>query len=107
MGSKPVMSVGVQASLIWTNDGLPDLFMVGHVYPEVERTLPQYKKKKKKKKCAFGDFENDGVIDILIINPKEPPSLLRNDLRGTMNHWIKVKLEGAKSNRSGHRSHSF
>src|SRR5207253_5664633 len=25
------------------NDGLPDLFMVtGHVYPQVERTLPQY-----------------------------------------------------------------
>jgi hypothetical protein len=51
--------------------------------------------------CAFGDFENDGVIDILIINPKEPPSPLRNDLRGTTNHWIKVKLEGAKSHRSG------
>jgi enediyne biosynthesis protein E4 len=51
--------------------------------------------------CAFGDIENDGVIDILIINLKEPPSLLRNDLRGTTNHWIKVKLEGAKSNRSG------
>jgi hypothetical protein len=51
--------------------------------------------------CAFGDFENDGVIDILINNPKEPPSPLRKDLRGTTNHWIKVKLEGAKSNRSG------
>jgi hypothetical protein len=110
------------------NDGLPDLFMVtGHVYPEVERTLPQYPNKTPRavfrnlgdgifeelieeagpgvaaphcsRGCAFGDFDNDGDIDILIINLNEPPSLLRNDLRGTAN-WIKVKLEGAKSNRS-------
>jgi hypothetical protein len=35
----------------------------------------------------------------LIINLNEPPSLLRNDLRGD-NRWLKVKLIGAKSNRS-------
>ena len=112
------------------NDGLPDLFMVtGHVYPEVERTLPQYPNKTPRavfrnlgdgifeelieeagpgvaaphcsRGCAFGDFDNDGDIDILIINLNEPPSLLRNDLRGTTNNWIKVKLIGTKSNRSG------
>jgi hypothetical protein len=112
------------------NDGLPDLFMVtGHVYPEVERTLPQYPNKTPRavfrnlgdgifeellaeagpgvaaphcsRGSAFGDFDNDGDIDILIINLNEPPSLLRNDLHGTTNNWIKVKLEGAKSNRSG------
>jgi len=49
--------------------------------------------------CAFGDFDNDGDIDILIINMNEPPSLLRNDIQGKQN-WIKVKLEGVKSNRS-------
>src|SRR5258708_17786840 len=48
---------------------------------------------------AFGGFDNDGDIDILIINLNEPPSLLRNDLSGKAN-WIKVKLEGVKSNRS-------
>ena len=31
--------------------------------------------------CAFGDFDNDGDIDILIVNLNEPPSLLRNDVR--------------------------
>jgi len=46
-----------------------------------------------------GDFDNDGDIDILIINMNEPPSLLRNDIQGKQN-WIKVKLEGVKSNRS-------
>ena len=38
-------------------------------------------------------------MDILIVNLNEPPSLLRNDLRGKQN-WVKVKVEGVKSNRS-------
>jgi enediyne biosynthesis protein E4 len=49
--------------------------------------------------CAFGDFDNDGDLDILIVNLNEPPSLLRNDLHG-VHHWLKVKLVGTKSNRS-------
>ncbi|MBV9625401.1 MAG: CRTAC1 family protein [Acidobacteria bacterium] len=110
------------------NDGYPDLFMVtGHVYPEVERRLPQYPNKTPRavfrnlghghleelveeagpgvqaahcsRGCAFGDFDNDGDIDILIVNLNEPPSLLRNDLSGKAN-WIKVRLQGVKSNRS-------
>ena len=32
--------------------------------------------------CAFGDFDNDGDVDILIMNLNEPPSLLRNDVSG-------------------------
>jgi len=110
------------------NDGYPDLFMVtGNVYPEVERKLPQFANKTPRtvfrnlgngtfeeleaqagpgvterhcsRGCAFGDFDNDGDLDILILNLNEPPSLLRNDVRGQQN-WIKVKLEGVKSNRS-------
>jgi len=110
------------------NDGYPDLFMVsGSVYPEVERKLPQYANKNPRslfrnlgngifeelaeqagpgvaeahcsRGCAFGDFDNDGDVDILIVNLNEAPSLLRNDLRGNQN-WLKVKLEGVKSNRS-------
>ena len=49
--------------------------------------------------CAFGDFDNDGDVDILIVNLNEPPSLLRNDVRGD-NGWLKVKLVGTQSNRS-------
>ncbi len=49
--------------------------------------------------CAFGDFDNDGDVDILIINHNEPPSLLRNDITGN-HHAIKIKLIGVKSNRS-------
>jgi hypothetical protein len=110
------------------NDGYPDiLFVTGSVYPEVERKLPQYPYKTPRvlfrnlgnsafeemsasvgegittphgsRGCAFGDFDNDGDLDALIINLNEPPSLLRNDL-DPRQHWIKVKLEGVKSNRS-------
>ena len=48
---------------------------------------------------AFGDFDNDGDLDILIVNLNEPPSLLRNHVKGD-NHWLKVKLNATKSNRS-------
>jgi hypothetical protein len=49
--------------------------------------------------AAFGDFDNDGDVDVLVMNMNEAPSLLRNDYRGT-NHWIELQLEGTTSNRS-------
>jgi len=49
--------------------------------------------------CAFGDFDNDGDMDILVMNMNEPPSLLRNDVSGS-NHWLKVLLVGVQTNRS-------
>jgi hypothetical protein len=110
------------------NDGLPDLFIAtGSVYPEVEKTVPAYPFKTPRlvfrnlgdgrfeelieeagpgisdvhasRGCAFGDFDNDGDIDVLVWNMNEPPSLLRNDLSGG-GHWLKVLLVGVRSNRS-------
>jgi len=110
------------------NDGHPDIFYVsGSVYPSLEKRLPQYPNKNPRtlfrnlgngtfeeliteagpaiaethssRGCAFGDFDNDGDLDILIVNLNEPPSLLRNDIKGT-HHWLKLKLIGTKSNRS-------
>jgi hypothetical protein len=46
---------------------------------------------------AFGDYDNDGDIDVLVANCNQPPNLLRNS--GGDNNWIKLKLTGSKSNR--------
>jgi hypothetical protein len=105
------------------NDGAPDIFWVtGGIYPEV---LEGYKTPRVlfrnlgngrfeellsqagpgvdaahcSRGCAFGDFDNDGDVDIVVVNQNEPPSLLRNDVTGK-GHWLKIKLEGVKSNRS-------
>ena len=110
------------------NDGFPDLFLVtGSVYPEVERTLPAYPFRTPRlvfrnlgdgrfeelieeagsgvaaphtsRGCAFGDFDNDGDMDVAVVNMNEPPSLLRNDV-SSGGHWLKVLLVGVTSNRS-------
>jgi hypothetical protein len=49
--------------------------------------------------CAFGDFDNDGDVDVLVNNLDGPPTLLRND-GGNRNNWILVKCVGTRSNRS-------
>jgi len=110
------------------NDGYPDiLFTSGTVYPEVARVSPRFPARSPRllfrnqgngtfvqltdeagpdinaahcsRGAAFGDFDNDGDMDILIMNVNEPPTLLRNDAPAE-NHWIKIRLEGTKSNRS-------
>jgi hypothetical protein len=50
--------------------------------------------------AAFGDFNNDGKIDIVVTVLNGPPELLMNRTRN-QNHWIILKLVGVKSNRDG------
>ena len=115
------------------NDGWPDIMIVtGNVYPEVEKSFKEYPHKsarfvyqnlgngrfkdvtaqagsgaltpKSSRGCAFGDFDNDGDTDVLVMNMNEPPLLLRNDYnnerRRGPNNWLEIKLAGTKSNRS-------
>jgi enediyne biosynthesis protein E4 len=50
--------------------------------------------------AAFGDFDNDGDIDVLVNNSGDRPQLLRND-GGNRNNWLTLLLRGTRSNRSG------
>jgi hypothetical protein len=50
--------------------------------------------------CAFGDFDNDGDVDIIINNLDGPPTLLRND-GGNRRNWLSIRCIGTRSNRSG------
>ncbi|MDE0625543.1 MAG: CRTAC1 family protein [Bryobacterales bacterium] len=110
------------------NDSWPDLFYaVGNLFPRVERFNPRYPYRGPRflfrnlrdgsfanvtaecgpglttphssRGCAFGDFDNDGDMDVLVMNMNEPPSLIRADI-STANHWLKVKLTGVDSNRT-------
>jgi len=110
------------------NDGYPDILIsTGSVYPELNHFSPKYALRTPcvlfrnrrdgtfaelgpetgsgivarhcSRGLAFGDFDNDGDMDALIMNVNEPLSLLRNDAPAG-NHWIKIRLEGVKSNRS-------
>ena len=109
------------------NDGLQDIFVAnGHVYPEVDalnagQTYLQRKEiyrnngegkfteiardlggdlliGKSARGAAFGDYDNDGDIDIFVVNMNDRPSLYRNE-GGNRNHWIAFHLKGARSNR--------
>ncbi len=50
--------------------------------------------------AAFGDFDNDGRIDIAVTVLNGSPELLMNRTE-TQNHWILLKLVGVKDNRDG------
>ena len=109
------------------NDGMLDLFIAnGHVYPDVAKTgTSTYLQRKEllmnvgqgrlrrpstvegggltilksSRGAAFGDYDNDGDIDVLIVNMDDRPTLLQND--SDSGHWITVRLIGARSNRDG------
>jgi hypothetical protein len=111
------------------NDGWLDILICnGHVYPEVEQLVTEAAYSQRKllyrnlrngrfedvsmkagpgialqssaRGCAFGDFDNDGDVDVVINNVNDFPELLRCD--STLNHnWIKIRTIGTKSNRSG------
>ena len=110
------------------NDGHPDIFQVnGHTYVEADqikrsrgyrnprlvfRNLgrgtfedvsemagPGVAERHSSRGAAFGDFDEDGDVDVLVMNMGEPPSLLRNNLPSG-SHWVSLVLEGTRSNRS-------
>jgi hypothetical protein len=110
----------------YDNDGLIDLFLAnGHPDDMIEqysgqvkyseplllfhhegdklinvsdKSGPVFKKDFPARGMAVGDFNNDGRLDVLVANNGKPPLLLRNNA-GKENHWVGLRLQGAKANR--------
>jgi len=111
------------------NDGWLDIFISnGHVYPEVDGShldAPYAEHKYVYRNlrtgqfeevtniagsgmtdavpargCAFGDYDNDGNMDIVVNCVNAPPQLLHCTATIKRN-WLKVRLVGTKSNRTG------
>jgi enediyne biosynthesis protein E4 len=112
----------------YDNNGWPDIMQVnGHVYPEVDRYNfgesfrnprlvyknlgngkfrdvsaemgPGITEKFSSRGAAFGDYDNDGGMDVLILNMNDLPSLLHN-IGGNKQNWIKLRLIGTQCNRT-------
>ncbi|HEX8748815.1 MAG TPA: CRTAC1 family protein, partial [Pyrinomonadaceae bacterium] len=109
------------------NDGWRDIFVAqGHVLDTIEKTHSYLKYRQapllmrntgkgfvnvsatagqafsaglSARGAAFGDLDNDGDTDVVLAVLDGTPVVLRND--GTRNHWLGVRLAGAKSNRQG------
>lgn len=50
--------------------------------------------------CAPADYNNDGLVDVLVTTMNGRAILLKN--RGPAGHWLTVDLQGTKSNRDGY-----
>jgi hypothetical protein len=105
-------------------DGYPDIFAAnGHIEEQIGRVQPKiqyaelplllhnaghgqfdqvsaFTRPLVARGAAYGDFDRDGDLDVLVATNNGPAVLYRND-GGNRNHWLQLKLAGSKSNRDG------
>ena len=113
----------------YDNDGDRDLFVAnGHTYPEAD--LPQANSSYREENLLFenrgggrfddvstkagpglairevsrgtclADYDQDGDMDLFVLNLNSPPTLLRNE-GGNKNNFLQIRPEGTRSNRAG------
>jgi hypothetical protein len=105
-------------------DGYPDIFLAnGHIEEQIARVQPKvpyaqlpllfhndghgrfepapaFTRAMVARGAAYGDFDRDGDLDVLISTNNGPAYLYRND-GGNRRHWLQFRLSGTKSNRDG------
>jgi len=90
----PSRLVPMKNQLFWLKSPEEGYFEVGKVSGAVFQELHVGRG------AAFADYDNDGDIDVFVVNHNDRPLLLRND-GGNKRNWLKVRLRPTKSNRSG------
>lgn len=127
MGSPSLQSLGFGLFFFdYDNDGWKDAFITnGHIQPEIARTerpltyaQPPLLFRNQRdgtfnevsqrlggplalpivgRGAAYGDYDNDGALDILLTSNDGPAELLRN-LGDPDRHWLQIELEGRARN---------
>jgi len=87
-----------EEDVLMRNDG------TGHFIDVAKQSGPYFGQKYVGRGATFGDYDNDGDLDLLVVNLNDSPRLLRND-GGNRNHWLKIaaRLPGGKRDAVGAR----
>lgn len=95
-----------QRNLLFRNDGVADASKPGNrgrhpLFTDVSSIAgPGLSIVQSSRGATFGDYDNDGDVDIFVVNVNDTANLLRND-GGHQGHWLRIGAEGVRSNRSG------